>query len=153
MRTCTLRGTTWERRYQKAIRESIHLAHSRVGRSRQRYGQKSQCSESARQLRFPCSQPASQPSSAALLSKTNAPPRPTITRAALTYIITVNGLHSGSQACLYTSHGNRGKEFKAEVGRGSDGMLCFPADSTQRFKHVQSVLQWRPSFNPPRWAR
>lgn len=60
MRTRTLRGTTWERRYQKAIRESIHLAHLRVGRSRQRYGQKSQCSESARQLRFPCSQPAIQ---------------------------------------------------------------------------------------------
>lgn len=53
-------STTWERRYQKAIRESIHWAHWRVGRSRQLYGQKSQCSESARQLRFPCSQPAIQ---------------------------------------------------------------------------------------------
>lgn len=61
MRMCMLWGTTWERPYQKAITESIHLAHLRVGRSRQLYGQKSQCSESARQLRFPCSQPAIHP--------------------------------------------------------------------------------------------
>lgn len=80
---------TWDRRYQKAIREPIHLAHLRVGRSRQLYGQKSHSAVS-RQDNY-CSRAASQPASAALLSKTNAPQRPTITPAALTSIITVNG--------------------------------------------------------------
>lgn len=113
---CTLWSTTWERRYQKAIRESIHWAHWRVGRSRQLYGQKSQCSESARQLRFPCSQPAIQaPHSYQRQTLPGDPQSRERHRLLLSQSMARTRVH----ACVCTQAAATGQNnFKAEARRG-----------------------------------
>lgn len=121
------RSRTWDRRYQKAIREPIHLAHSRVARSRQLYGHKSHSAVS-RQDNYcsrAASRPVSQPVHSALLSKTNAPRRPTITPAALTSIISQWLFLLTVHVRLHTKHWRQASDFGADAARASDSMLRF----------------------------
>lgn len=123
-------SNTWDRSYQKAIREPIHLAHLSRSITSALRSEVTQCSESARQLLFPCSQPAIQ---CRTLIKDKRSPESHNHTSCTDFYYHSQWLFTQVHVCLYTNH--RSGQATSELTLQGPSVV-----SALRVKLVQSVL-------------